>query len=678
MKEITGVEITTSPPSGSTKTNPFLSSPSEPAATGTPTSNQGILDLFSTPPTSGVGTEEVSGTNASADLLCLSSNPFADSLFGGQTQQQQSQQSQEQITFASFETNGFTSSSTTNAFASEASFAAAFGDSSSTANQGVTASSVPTGASDKGLSRLTLPALEPLVGRSASPSPTAELMRGAGTTPILSNPPDGFFGDAVEGTEDAALPAPASEETSDSIWGTTTMSPTSVAAAAPMTVSANDPFGAPFEPQQPPTSQPPTAIVPPLAMPTSNIDSATKSDLFGFEGNEFSDLEQPVSAQPCAPPPSPFGGLEGLASVGGSTPDLRTQAMANASVAAGMTAGTGAPSGVFSQQISSQLAGIDDLNFAIQKAMHLPSVQPLSGAQSGALSSSLPSAGIMGPRPGFVGQSFPLTATSLPPGSTPPASSSLTRLDNLGGSGQAGTPTGRASSTPGYGTPPSGLSSPAKSVAGFGSSATGAFDAFGDVLQPQGTSGKVGGHDKSGSSSLLKGDLDSTLASLASNLDINGPKQALKKGSAHQWGSPKPAAKTAGSVGWTGPPASVSAVAPGVATGNMAWTSSPQHGFQGMVAPPGQWGSGAVIGGPFSQQTAGTGMLPQQQFMVGGVRPLASAVPGVPAAMNVSLGGTQPVQQPMFAGISPQVPLVSSAGSALPSQTSVNDPFGAL
>lgn len=102
-----------SPPAGSAKTNPFLASPSEPVTiTGsTPTANQRILDLFNTPVPDKNANEGTTPTPASDDLLCLnnnlSSNPFADSLFGGQQQQQQStqQQQQQDQAFAAF-TNG--------------------------------------------------------------------------------------------------------------------------------------------------------------------------------------------------------------------------------------------------------------------------------------------------------------------------------------------------------------------------------------------------------------------------------------------------------------------------------------------------------------------------------------------------------------------------------------------
>ncbi len=68
------------------------------------------------------------------------------------------------------------------------------------------------------------------------------------------------------------------------------------------------------------------------------------------------------------------------------------------------------------------------------------------------------------------------------------------------------------------------------------------FDAFGDVLQPQLLANKTGqtiqttpttaptsATNAAANQSLFKGDLDSSLASLAQNLDINGPKGQFKK-----------------------------------------------------------------------------------------------------------------------------------------------------
>ncbi|XP_071041541.1 phosphatidylinositol-binding clathrin assembly protein isoform X20 [Parasteatoda tepidariorum] len=625
LKEMSASTDLKSPTSAAAaKTNPFLSSPSEPPVGGTtPVANQKILDLFNT---SSTDTMHVNDSPAmpSDDLLGLnnmSGNPFADSLFGGggggsSGGGQLTPQSQPQDTnFATF-TNGFGSA---DAFASDANFAAAFGDSPST-------------AVEKSTTKLSLPVMEPFGGRSTSPSPTTELMRGAGTTPILANVPEGGFGEAVETAEEATVPvtSAASHEATSDAWGSVTSS----AITTTTTTAVDDFFGTSFEPL-PAATTVPTAVVTPLTVQPQTA-AAPEKDLFGFESNEINYLndQAPLSAQPVAPPPSPFGGLDiGLTSVG-PTSDLRAQAIANA-------VGVALPMPAQPKPLSST-SGLEDLNFAIHQAM-----QPKQSPVLAASPTMIPS--FPGPRPGMVGQPIsPAFAPGLPFGSATPPPASLTRLDNA-----AGTPTGRASSTPGYGTPPSGMSSPAKSVTGFGAAMPGGFDAFGDTLQPQAQIAKQQPvSEKTSGSSILKGDLDSTLASLASNLDINGPKQAIKKSSGHQWGSPKPPVKTTGPTGqWTAP-ASVVPVPPG----NVGWSASPQHGFPQMTQNPlsgGQWSGGA-----FPQQPAVPGVF-QQPYMAGGVRP---------------------VGQPAYgSGFVPQVPLMPTATSGLPTQTtSVNDPFGAL
>ncbi|GIY09559.1 phosphatidylinositol-binding clathrin assembly protein LAP [Caerostris darwini] len=409
LKEMTSSGDIISPPAGSTKTNPFLSSP-EPTAGTTPSANQRIMDLFNTSTEPTIATTNGNATPASDDLLCLnnnlSGNPFADSLFGSSQPQAAKPQQQEQNSFAAF-TNGFGSSS--DAFASDASFAAAFGDSQSTANQDLPAetAAITPAAPETNTAKLSLP-VEPFGGRSASPSPTTELMRGAGTTPILANAPEGGFGEAVETAEEAPAPvvSAAEEKQSDFVWGgTTTPSTTS---AVTNTATTDDLFGAPFEPV-PATTTVPTAVVTPLSVPPQT--EAVDRDLFGFD-NEICDLsDQPLSAQPCAPPPSPFGGLDiGLSPMGGSaSPDLRTQAIANAvGVALPMPA-------QHQQKIPAAVSGLEDLNFAIHHAMQ-PKLSPVLAA-SPTLSSSFP-----GPRPAFVGQPFQSGIMSgLPIGSaTPP------------------------------------------------------------------------------------------------------------------------------------------------------------------------------------------------------------------------------------------------------------------
>ena len=65
------------------------------------------------------------------------------------------------------------------------------------------------------------------------------------------------------------------------------------------------------------------------------------------------------------------------------------------------------------------------------------------------------------------------------------------------------------------------------------------LDAFGDVLQPQlinsnqSATNSIANNNNNTTAqpqgSLIKGDLDSSLASLAQNLDISGPKGSFKK-----------------------------------------------------------------------------------------------------------------------------------------------------
>ncbi|KAK8761696.1 hypothetical protein V5799_027035 [Amblyomma americanum] len=141
-------------------------------------------------------------------------------------------------------------------------------------------------------------------------------------------------------------------------------------------------------------------------------------------------------------------------------------------------------------------------------------------------------------------------------------------------------------------TPSGTFASDASFAAAFGSvppAAASGMDSFGDVLQPRPLMGGLpspaapvpsaaesplaAAASKAPASTgggLLKGDLDATLASLAQNLDINGPKQAAARktsGGGHQWGSPKPAGKTGG-TNWT------------PAGGAWAGGGSPQHLFQ--------------------------------------------------------------------------------------------------
>ncbi|XP_070395174.1 phosphatidylinositol-binding clathrin assembly protein LAP-like isoform X8 [Dermacentor albipictus] len=211
-------------------------------------------------------------------------------------------------------------------------------------------------------------------------------------------------------------------------------------------------------------------------------------------------------------------------------------------------------------------------------------------------------------------------------------------------------------------TPSTTFASDASFAAAFGSvppAAASGLDSFGDVLQPRplmsglaspATSVPTASEAPLAASKapastgggLLKGDLDATLASLAQNLDINGPKQAAARktsGGGHQWGSPKPAGKTGG-TNWT------------PVGGAWAGSGSPQHLFQ--PQPPTTVPAAPVAGAQWGPIGGTFGPTPLVPF-----RPPQMAAQ--PPMMTVAAPG-------MFGAPAP----------APSSQPAVNDPFGAL
>ncbi|XP_022248253.1 phosphatidylinositol-binding clathrin assembly protein-like isoform X1 [Limulus polyphemus] len=636
-------------PNLSSKTNPFLASPATdtlPAASD----HEKIVDLFSLSITEG----HVSESNlekASDDLLGLSVNPFADSLMNNNESQQSS-------LFAPFGTNGVLASTTApsasiDLFATDDSFAAVFGNASSIvaapASTNITTTSPEHSTKGGGL---MLPVAD-IYGRSASPSPTAELMKGAGTTPILSHPPEPAFGEQVDHLEECA--APEADMSADMVWGDSTKP------SGPSPAPDVNPFGSSFEPS---SSLPAT-----MAATKVPYRSEQKADLFSMDDADFGfgettsqpppimDTTPTTTPAPTAPPPSPFGSWDIPSSTGGgvSNLDLHSQPPLHA---------VPVTSSLF--QESSKSSALDDLNFTIQKVMNKPSAAPPSSTP-----------GLSSP---FFGGSRPSAQSASPVGASPvigsPLSSSMPRLDSPGLVGAHASP-----------TPPSGLSSPAKSVTGGGSVASG-FDLFGDVLQPQPVAGGAKipqstvpdtKRTQPPSKGIVKGDLDSSLASLAQNLDISGPGKQQKFGG-HQWGSPKPSSKTSvastvtgGGGGWAGPSSGISA--------NTGW-GSPQHSYQPMGSA-GQFGSGGtgMMGNSFPQQPKSG--IPQQNFGIGGVMrpPMVSPGMGMGTGMSMSMGmGVTQPQQPvgMFGGIQPQRPVGSLQSSSKPPSSDTIDLFGAL
>ncbi|XP_076373839.1 phosphatidylinositol-binding clathrin assembly protein-like isoform X10 [Tachypleus tridentatus] len=217
-------------------------------------------------------------------------------------------------------------------------------------------------------------------------------------------------------------------------------------------------------------------------------------------------------------------------------------------------------------------------------------------------------------------------------------------------------------------------------AAAFGSNpaASSGLDAFGDVLQPQVSSGSrtAGGlsDTKINQSSIMKGDLDSSIASLAQNLDISGMCSQNKKQGGHQWSSPKSESKAGGGVNWTQPMPTA-----GVA---MGWTS-PQHTYQQtMTTPGGHWGTPGLMAGPYSQQTTVQPMMVPQAYMLTGMRgPMTPAGMGMGVSVGMGIGAHHSLQQPpigMYTSMQPQQPAVSQISTSHAPASTVNDPFGAL
>ncbi|XP_013783639.1 phosphatidylinositol-binding clathrin assembly protein LAP-like isoform X1 [Limulus polyphemus] len=217
-------------------------------------------------------------------------------------------------------------------------------------------------------------------------------------------------------------------------------------------------------------------------------------------------------------------------------------------------------------------------------------------------------------------------------------------------------------------------------AAAFGNNpaASSGLDAFGDVLQPQQSSGArtTGGtmDTKINQSSIMKGDLDSSIASLAQNLDISGMCSQNKKQGGHQWSSSKSESKAGGGVNWTQPMPTA-----GVA---MGWTS-PQHTYQQtMTTPGGHWGTPGFMAGPYSQQTPVQPMMVPQAYMLTGMRgPMAPAGMGMGVSVGMGIGAPHPLQQPpmgMYTSMQPQQPVVSQISTSHTPASTVNDPFGAL
>ncbi|XP_055890199.1 phosphatidylinositol-binding clathrin assembly protein unc-11-like isoform X4 [Biomphalaria glabrata] len=208
---------------------------------------------------------------------------------------------------------------------------------------------------------------------------------------------------------------------------------------------------------------------------------------------------------------------------------------------------------------------------------------------------------------------------------------------------------------PGYGYGEMGGDAvPSQSQAGQNSEiAQSGFDAFGDVLQPMNKSSPSQTPQSTQQAKPIGRDLDTSLATLASTLNVRGGVAATKKD--HQW-QPKGESKLTGGTSFPRPQ-----MAPSTTTTPWAQPQVFQQPMVPMAGAPMMYAQpmGAPMVAPISQpmmmgQPMGMGMAPTMGMP-------APAMYGVP-------------RMPMMGGFQQPRPLQPQSGQA----NNINDPFGAL
>ncbi|KAH9410251.1 hypothetical protein TYRP_010009 [Tyrophagus putrescentiae] len=241
------------------------------------------------------------------------------------------------------------------------------------------------------------------------------------------------------------------------------------------------------------------------------------------------------------------------------------------------------------------------------------------------------------------------------------------------------------------------------------------FDAFGDVLQPMNVSSLGAGPPSSSlsstttatpavpiisttpvpssasSQSLLKGDLDASLASLAQNLDINGPKGAGFKNRGQFNQSPKSMMKTGGT------PMVSSTSTPAISSTAGMWSMPGMAGGGGMPAWANQAAAVPAVAGNInwpatSAAAAGGNHAPMMPAMMMGTPVMPSVSPSMPLGFGMRPPSMIPGAVSVLpAGVTPATlssalnssRLSTGTNSTAPTTTStftsqVSDPFGAL
>ncbi|KAL8613967.1 hypothetical protein ACOMHN_023203 [Nucella lapillus] len=201
----------------------------------------------------------------------------------------------------------------------------------------------------------------------------------------------------------------------------------------------------------------------------------------------------------------------------------------------------------------------------------------------------------------------------------------------------------------------SGSAYPTATVPAGSKSSPPGFDAFGEVLQPLSSGGGLqgAGLSKADEPKLLASDLDTSLASLASNLSVDPTAIQVKKTS-HQW-QPKGESKLTGGDQFQQRP---------VIQSSTTW-SAPPPPPQPQFQPPMM---GALGMGFVAQPQMMAAMGPQPMMAMGGVRPVMGPMP--------VMGMQQPMMYSTMAGVMATAPRMPQQQPTM--HNPQNDPFGAL
>ncbi|CAG5122941.1 unnamed protein product, partial [Candidula unifasciata] len=576
------------------KASPVAAASSNPFADSSPVSSSQTTNLFGSPTEPSMPVLSAS-SKPSDDLLSLTGNPFMDSVQNVMTSAYP-QASNNPFGAPVFQTNGFTATTTTgNAFSSDADFAMAF-------NNGVTGTqglfSSPAGTSGKappaGLDLYPLDLLESSGGPAVSPSPGLSTdFAGLAPQPSPVPTPHSLGGSlsGLEGTDPMrASPVPSPVGGFAAPLGGRPLQGFDAGSFGGSGFGTGMPGGLVG------SSAPQGAFYGQPSVP-ANMMGQGMMQTHGYYQNLGHSMPVNIS------------GPIGPRSVGVAVPGSPNLGMGGSPVRI-MTRGGKSPAASLSSSPSGP--GLEDAVRALGLTM--------SPSRGGADKTGTKPAS----RPLSPGQQFAGMSTSQASGAI---------VDTSFGGDMIG-----------FGGHSTGQGVQEQESASLGSG----FDAFGDVLQPVNKPSASPSHTSQIQQTQAIGkDLDTSLASLASNLSVRG---AVKKD--HQW-QPKGESKLTGGNAFQRQP-----MAPSTTT---AWGGQP--GFQ---QPSGMMGAPMMYNQPVA--------APMGQPMMGMGQPMGMGM-GMHPGMSMQAPGMYGAQRmPMMGGFQqPRLP------QQQPGQSSnVNDPFGAL